>query len=184
MMAPLSSLLIVWLLPVTRVLDIFYAVFLIEVLIIIYVWKRPSARRYWLMWASVLCLVIFRVDFGIATLAGGVFLIGIQALVFMQDRDRVALKQILTHNFIPALALSGGTIAILWALATLRGVSFREIFEQVAMFITFQGVTMGKPEIYTEFSWVVLLRYLVLPLLILADKTKLWSDRPHGHESI
>lgn len=165
MMAPLSALLIVWLLPATRVFDIFYAVFLIEVLIIIYVWRRPSTRRYWLMWASVLCLVIFRVDFGIAALAGVGFILGIQALVFMLDRDRAALKQMLVYNLVPAFVLFGGMIAVFWALAALRGVSFREIMDQVTMFITFQGVTMGKPEIYTEFSWVVLLRYLVLPLI-------------------
>jgi hypothetical protein len=33
------------------------------------------------------------------------------------------------------------------------------------------------------FIWIVLLLLLGM-LLILADKTKLWFDRPHGQESI
>lgn len=162
---PTLALFLVSLLPITLLMPANYGFFIIMAFLLIHWMQKPILRRSCLLWVGWLACFLWRPDYGIATLAGIIFIAGVWLLF------NKSLKAFL-HKlgiFLAGSAIIGLASFLAFAITVhVRGQNLAQILKQIAVFLTFQGTVAARSQLFASFTPLAAFQYLILPTIAAA----------------
>lgn len=163
---PTTALLTSIFLPVLPVFDTYYSVLIIPAFTLIYLLKKQTYRRYSVFWIVNLFILLWRLDFGLAAAAAGIFVIIIfNAGNLIKKKSVTAIKSIMKNMCLSFLTVFGTGLLIYGIIIIASGESVAEVLKQNLMFLKIQAPSMAYKDMYRQFGPAVILQYLVLPAL-------------------
>ena len=147
----------------TSLVSTYYFLALSAALSLVWLLKKPNFRRLIIHWLVCLFLLVWRVDFGIASLAA-TFLILFGLLL---NKKINGYKTILSpKEVISSLALSGTFLATLGIfLSLLGGESFLKLLFQNLAFVRIQPTAQAFTSLVGSISPLSVFQYFVLPAI-------------------
>jgi hypothetical protein len=161
---PAFSLMAILLVPISDLVGgYYYAMCMLVALCFIWAMKRITLFRSSLLWVTLVFLLFWRLDFGVAAMAGIVFIFSIIHIknVFMGSHDWIRVRN-LSLSFFVVTFLS---FAIFALLVVLNKESISQIILQNIQFILYQNPVMSYVNIISGYSNLVVLQYSLLPCI-------------------
>lgn len=161
---PFFSLMVILFVPISDTVgSYYYAMCMLIALCFIWAMKRMTLFRSALLWLTLIFLLFWRVDFGLAAIAGIVFIFSIIHIknVFIRSHDWMRVRNF-GLSFLIVAFLSSAIFAL---LIVLNKESISQIILQNIQFIVYQDSAMSYTNIISSYSNLVVLQYGLLPCI-------------------
>lgn len=159
---PAFSLMATLLVPISDLVGgYYYAMCMLIALCFIWAMKRMTLFRSSLLWVTLIFMLFWRLDFGVAAMEGIVFIFFIIHIknVFMGSHDWTGVRN-LGLSF---LIVTFSSFVIFALLVALNRESISQIILQNIQFIVYQNPVMSYTDIMPSYSNLVVLQYSLLP---------------------
>lgn len=147
----------------TKLLTTYYFMAFLPSLILGWTINKPNTKRILLY--STICLFMFfwRIDFGIANLIAGIFVLGTIFIgqKFMNYKHNLNIK-LFAKVF---LSLTLLTVIFFYIITKISNTSLSQIFVQNLKFILFQADAQGLINIFGQSLPLVAVQYLIYPII-------------------
>lgn len=161
---PVFSLFCCLVLPLSSIFDSYYSILALPALGLVFFIEKPGGKRAAVLTAIWVFVMLWRLDFGIATSLGLIALSAVWFLrvIFSQNKEllKQSLKIGLETGFIWLV-----TLVIFASLAYFSKTSFFSIIQNILDFLKIQNLSMTGLTMFVKGSPQIFIQYILLPFI-------------------
>jgi len=167
---PAFSLMAILLVPISDLVGgyspYYYAMCMLTALCFIWAMKRMTLLQSSLLWLTIIFLLFWRLDFGVAAMAGIIFIFSI---IQIKNAFNGSYNWTQVQNFILSfLFVAFFSFAVFALLVVLNKESISQIIFQNIQFAVYQNPVASYINIISSYSNLVVLQYCLLPCISIA----------------
>jgi hypothetical protein len=170
MTTPLFAFLSIIFIPIFGIVDssgfFYYSFCLFPIFTLIWLMKKPDFFRFSIHWLIILALFIWRIDFGAAACVGTIIIF---TVILIRDYLHIKNTPLETlKNLITSFIVINGLAVLCYSLVLyLSGKPVLTTILVNIQFFNFQASLLAYQAIFSKFSFIVTLEYIILPIIAL-----------------